>query len=92
MQMSSLIGALHLFHYDVGRFPSTGEGLPALVLNPGARNWAGPYLSKGLQSDPWGRGYNYRAIGPDAFQIWTLGADGEAGGTGEAADIRKKDQ
>jgi len=93
LEVYSLAGALSLFRFDVGRYPSTAEGLQALVLDPGVANWAGPYLGKkGLQDDPWGREYQYCAIGSDAFQIWSLGADGKEGGTGEAADIRKENE
>ena len=65
VQIEGLAGALELFRLDVGRFPTTEEGLKALVERPGnAERWAGPYLKKqGVPLDPWGRPYIYRKPG-----------------------------
>jgi general secretion pathway protein G len=88
-QIESFGRALQVFHANVGRFPSTQEGLQALVTAPaGADRWNGPYLEKTVPMDPWGRAYDYRAPSAQAdFQITSLGADGQPGGSGEAADI-----
>jgi general secretion pathway protein G len=51
--------ALDLFEQDVGRYPTTDEGLGALVQNPGIPGWKGPYLKGGLKPDPWGTPYSY---------------------------------
>jgi general secretion pathway protein G len=87
VKLQELSNALALFRLDVGRFPSTAEGLQSLVLDLEIRNWAGPYLTKGLPDDPWGRPYEYRAIGKEDFCVSSWGADGRRGGNGEAEDI-----
>ena len=88
IQIESLVTAMELFHIDVGRYPSSSEGLAALVKSPGnIPGWNGPYLSKGdVPQDPWGRPYLYQA-GQNGFQIKTLGADGKHGGADENADV-----
>lgn len=90
-QIESLVRALTAFRLDVGRFPSTEEGLNALMQRPAqAKRWNGPYLSKDLPADPWGRPYQYRAPGTGGtdFDLATLGKDGVAGGEAENADVR----
>src|SRR5437016_11833738 len=61
-EVSNLAAGLDLFKYDVGRYPTTQEGLEALVSAPeGVDNWNGPYVKKTTKlSDPWGHSYNYR--------------------------------
>lgn len=91
-QVKMLKTALQTFRLDVGRFPNTDEGLAALGKKPEGGDipaWAGPYLDEALPLDPWGHPYEYRdqpAEGQD-FTLYSLGADGEAGGEGLAADI-----
>jgi len=90
VQVQSLTTALELFKVDVGRYPTTGEGLKALTqAPPGTAAWNGPYLTKkDLPSDPWGRPYVYRSPGEHGpFDIVSLGADNQVGGTGENEDI-----
>jgi general secretion pathway protein G len=89
VQVKELTGALDLFRFDVGRYPTTSEGLEALLQNPGIQNWDGPYLNKKtLPKDPWDREYQYRAPGEhDKFDLWSYGADGSEGGEGENADV-----
>jgi len=90
IQIESLVTAMELFHIDVGRYPSSTEGLSALVKPPGnIPGWNGPYLSKGdVPQDPWGRPYIYQSgQNGGTFQIKTLGADGKEGGTDENADV-----
>ncbi len=90
IQMQSFASALDLFNLDAGRYPSTSEGLEALVQRaPGVAAWNGPYLKGGtVPMDPWGHPYIYRAPGEHgAFNIVSLGADGAEGGSGVAADI-----
>jgi general secretion pathway protein G len=90
IQMQSFASALDLFNLDAGRYPSTSEGLDALVhRTPGAAAWNGPYLKGGnVPMDPWNHPYIYRAPGEHgAFNIISLGADGQEGGSGVAADI-----
>ena len=63
MQIQGFASALRLFHEDVGRYPSTSEGLAALVKPTGA-SWKGPYLAGGnVPNDPWGKPYIYRSPG-----------------------------
>ncbi len=88
-QVHLLATALDLFHLDVGRYPTTEEGLRALMERPDiATNWAGPYLDKGLPKDPWGREYVYRCPGEfGPYDLLSQGADGVPGGEGENKDI-----
>jgi general secretion pathway protein G len=90
VQVQSLTTALELYKVDTGRYPTTGEGLKALVeAPPAAASWGGPYLTKKeVPNDPWGRPYAYRSPGEHgAFDISSLGADNQPGGTGENEDI-----
>lgn len=92
VQIESLVTAVELFRLDVGRYPTSAEGLGALVKAPGSvRGWAGPYLTKpDVPLDPWGRAYIYEAGGDGStagFRIRSYGGDGKEGGTGEDADI-----
>jgi general secretion pathway protein G len=89
VQIDQFKGALGLFRFDVGRYPSTSEGLMALAQNPGIENWSGPYLDKqSIPKDPWGRDYEYRSPGQYGdFDLFSLGADGVEGGEEENADV-----
>ena len=90
IQIQSLASALDLYALDAGHYPSSSEGLEALMRRPGGgANWSGPYL-KGevVPKDPWGRQYVYRSPGQRGpYDILSYGADGQEGGTGAAADI-----
>jgi general secretion pathway protein G len=92
LQITDLEKSLEIFKLDVGRFPTTEEGLNALVSKPASVNgWNGPYIKGGLPSDPWGKPYAYTSpTANGGVEILTLGADGVAGGDGENADIRNK--
>ena len=90
VQIESLVTSMELFHIDVGRYPTSAEGLDALVKPAGkAAGWNGPYLSKGsVPLDPWGQPYLYASPGKrGVFDIFTYGGDGKEGGTDEDADI-----
>jgi len=90
LQIDQLDGALGLFRFDVGRYPTTAEGLQALIDNPsGIQNWSGPYLDKrSLPKDPWSREYQYRSPGQNGdYDLWSSGADGVEGGEEENADV-----
>jgi general secretion pathway protein G len=90
IQIDELDKSLELFKLDVGRYPTTEEGLNALVTNPGsAVGWNGPYPKGGIPSDPWNNPYHYSNNG-GTIEILSLGADGAPGGEGENADIRNK--
>lgn len=89
-QIDAFDKALDTFRLDAGRYPTTEEGLNALMTAPPAlaAKWNGPYLKKGVPLDPWGHAYQYRAPGSKGdYEIVSLGKDGQPGGTGEAADI-----
>ena len=91
IQIESLVTSLELFHVDVGRYPTTTEGLDALVKAAiSIKGWNGPYLAKdGVPQDPWGAPYKYESPGKTKpFEIYSLGADGKEGGSDEDADIR----
>ena len=94
IQIRNLESALELYRLEVGRYPTTEEGLKALVERPrDTRVWNGPYIDKkdGI-IDPWGRPYQYRYPGRHAeFDLWTWGADGKPGGEGENRDIANWD-
>jgi len=90
IQLQSFGNALDLFYLDAGRYPSTAEGLAALVHRPsGLAAWNGPYLKGGrVPNDPWNGPYVYRSPGERrAYEIMSYGSDGQEGGTGNAADI-----
>jgi general secretion pathway protein G len=90
IQIESFASALDLFYLDAGRYPSSTEGLAALVQRPGAtQSWNGPYLKGAMvPSDPWGHPYVYRSPGEHgAYDIVSYGSDGQEGGTGTAADV-----
>ena len=90
IQIQSLSSALDLYVLDAGHYPTSSEGLEALMRRPGGEaNWSGPYL-KGdvVPKDPWGRPYVYRSPGQRGpYDILSYGADGQEGGTGVAVDI-----
>jgi general secretion pathway protein G len=88
-QMDALEKSLDQYRLDNGRYPTTEEGLKALVERPAtAPKWAGPYLKKAVPPDPWDRAYLYRAPGEHGeYDLSSLGKDGQPGGSDEAADI-----
>jgi general secretion pathway protein G len=81
--------ALDTFRLDVGRYPSSDEGLQALRQKPGSLDrWDGPYLKKDLPEDPWGKPYVYKSPGDHGpYDILSYGADGAPGGEGDNRDI-----
>ena len=89
-QIGAISTALELYALDNGGFPPQQTGLSALVQAPqGATRWRGPYLKRadGIV-DPWGRPYGYRFPGKQGqTEVFTLGRDNAAGGTGEDADV-----
>lgn len=92
-QLKMLDAALETFRMDSARFPTTDQGLDSLVIEPAeARNYQiGGYLrERRVPDDPWGNPYQYESPGqnnPHAYDIWSWGADGEAGGEGVDSDI-----
>lgn len=88
-QISEFETVLDVFRLDVGRYPSTDEGLQALRVRTGnIGNWDGPYLRKDVPLDPWGHPYVYRFPGQHGdYDLMSLGADGQEGGDGDAGDV-----
>jgi len=79
---------LDLYRLDLFVYPSTSEGLQALVTNPGKSNWTG--YAERIEKDPWGKEYQYQQPGtrnPSGYDLWSFGSDGVAGGEGTAKDI-----
>ena len=91
-QISQLEQALETYRLRMGRYPSTDEGLEALVTPPADARLAARFPEGGfinnLPTDPWGNEFLYLYPGEQGrFDVWTLGADGREGGEGEDADI-----
>jgi general secretion pathway protein G len=88
-QMDSLEKALDQYRLDVGRYPSTEQGLAALTSKPqNLERWAGPYLKRAVPPDPWGTPYIYKSPGDHGdFDLLSLGSDAQPGGNGESADV-----
>lgn len=87
-QIAQIRTALDIFQIDTGRLPAEGEGLAALVTNPGSvPGWNGPYLRDGrMPVDAWGGAFLYKYDG-NVVQVISLGSDGQPGGEGQSADI-----
>jgi len=90
-QMDAFSKALDQYRIDVGAYPTTAQGLKALVQNPGNLDrWYGPYLKSAPPPDPWGRPYGYRSPGATSeYEPLSLGKDGRPGGQDEDSDIRR---
>lgn len=88
-QIESFGQALDQYRLDVGQYPSTEQGLLALRAAPQqVARWQGPYLKRDIPDDPWGRAYVYKRPGQHGeYDLVSLGADGQPGGDGEAADV-----
>jgi general secretion pathway protein G len=93
-QIETFAIALNSYRLDSDAYPSSDQGLEALRTMPASgdvpRNWKGPYLSRVVPLDPWGRPYLYVSPGranPTSFDVYTLGRDGKQGGEGEDADV-----
>jgi general secretion pathway protein G len=89
-QLDAFEKALGAYRLDVGHHPSTEQGLQALLERPAQEpKWAGPYLSKSVPPDPWGRSYIFRSPGEPGhdFELMSLGRDGQRGGSGPDADL-----
>ncbi len=90
LQIEQFGGGLDLFHLEVGRYPTTDEGLEALVqAPPGTDGWNGPYLKKKqVPKDPWGHEYHYKSPGDHGpYDLYSLGSDNAEGGEGDSQDV-----
>ncbi|WP_269630900.1 type II secretion system major pseudopilin GspG [Pelomonas sp. BJYL3] len=89
-QLDAFAKALDAYRLDTGHYPTSEQGLAALLGRPGGEaRWSGPYLQKALPQDPWGNAYVYRSPAADGgdYDLLSLGQDGRAGGEGLAADV-----
>jgi general secretion pathway protein G len=89
--ISVIVSALKLYKLDNQRYPTTEQGLQALftkpTIGPNATEWKGPYIDK-IPTDPWGNSYHYQSPGTHGeIDVFSFGADGKSGGTGDDADI-----
>lgn len=90
LQVEQFGASLDLFKLETGRYPTTQEGLQALVQAPsGVTGWNGPYLKKNVvPKDPWGNEYHYVSPGQHGpYDLSSLGADNKEGGEGENKDL-----
>ncbi|WP_267427902.1 type II secretion system major pseudopilin GspG [Methylobacterium sp. GC_Met_2] len=88
IQVKNIAQAVELYCLDLGGYPTSDQGLAALV-QPTLPGWRGPYVrdARGL-TDPWGQAYLYRSPGSQGrYEVYSLGSDGQVGGTGDAADV-----
>ncbi|HJU10511.1 MAG TPA: type II secretion system major pseudopilin GspG [Candidatus Binataceae bacterium] len=88
--ISQLKSALDRYYLDTGSYPTTDQGLAALISAPNTTgndpsNWGGPYIER-IPADPWGHGYVYQSDGNE-YLLKSYGADGVEGGEGKNADI-----
>ena len=91
-QMALFETALDTYRLDVGKYPSSDQGLQALRTKPsGEEKWDGPYLPKSVPKDPWGHPYIYRRLDNGEVEIISMGADGSEGGEGEDKDISNRE-
>ncbi|MGR9086978.1 MAG: type II secretion system major pseudopilin GspG [Gammaproteobacteria bacterium] len=90
VQIAEIGQALEMYKLDMDRYPTSSQGLSALVESPGdAKRWNGPYLSKSkVPLDPWQQEYRYVSPGEHGpFDLYSLGADEKEGGDGEDQDV-----
>jgi len=87
-QIELLGQALDQYRLDVGSYPTTQEGLNALMTNPGVEKWEGPYLKKNVPVDPWGKAYHYQCPGSHGeYDLFSYARDDKPGGEGEDKDV-----
>jgi general secretion pathway protein G len=98
MDIKTIESALKLYKIDSGTYPTTEQGLEALVKKPETsplpKKWReGGYLEGSVPNDPWGNPFYYTSPGPDGrdYEIISYGNDGQPGGTGRDADISSTD-
>lgn len=88
VQINHFSTALDSFFIDMGRYPTTEEGLEVLVEPIEGDQWDGPYMKKSIPSDPWGKPYYYKSPGRYGdYEVFSLGADGKEGGEDEDEDV-----
>lgn len=89
--MNAIAAALETYRHDMGRYPSTVQGLAILCVAPAdSADWFGPYIVSSVPADPWGRAYIYKYDSMDtsgSYVLMSYGADGKPGGSGVDADV-----
>jgi general secretion pathway protein G len=91
-QMALFETALDTYRLDVGKYPTTEQGLQALRTEPSnEKKWDGPYLPKSVPKDPWGHPYKYNRMDNGEVEMISLGANGTEGGEGEDKDISSRE-
>jgi general secretion pathway protein G len=92
----TISAALKMYRLDNGQYPTTQQGLRALVERPTTppvpRNWSGEGYLSDIPTDPWGNPYSYTSPAPGGFDLKSFGADGRPGGEGLDADLTGKTQ
>lgn len=88
-QIDAFEKSLEAYRLDIGKYPTTEQGLGALMTQPaGLTKWSGPYLKKSVPPDPWSKPYLYKQPGDHGdYDILSYGRDGKPGGQGDDADI-----
>ncbi len=91
-QLKNIQSALDLYRLDNSHYPSTQQGLDALISKPSGspepKNWNPDGYLKSIPEDPWGNEYQYVSPGTEGpYDLYSLGSDGQEGGDGDAADI-----
>jgi general secretion pathway protein G len=88
-QIDAFEKALDQYRLDVGTYPTSEQGLQALLAKPASiERWQGPYMKKAIPPDPWGRAYQYKSPGDHSeYDLYSYGGDGQPGGSGENADV-----
>jgi len=97
-QIENIISALDIYQLDMGEYPSTEQGLAALIIKPELGEeqtnlWSGPYMRRGkVPKDPWKNSFTYiRSADGETILVKSLGKDGQLGGEGENRDITSDD-
>lgn len=88
-QIDAFEKAIDTYRLDTGHYPTTEQGLNALMVQPANEpKWGGPYLKKSVPLDPWGKPYMYKQPGEHGdYDVFSYGKDGQLGGSAESADI-----
>ena len=88
-QVEEIGKALDQYRIDTSQYPSSEQGLAALNKAPNNEpKWAGPYLKKTVPNDPWDKPFQYKSPGEHGeYDLFTLGKDGQPGGTKESEDV-----
>jgi len=91
VQIDLISSALDTYRLDVGKYPTTAQGLAVLRAKPeNSKNWDGPYLSEDIPNDPWDKPYIYKRPGKvGSYALYTYGLNGEEGGEAEDQDLGK---